>query len=56
MVGVGRVIVIDAEINEFVLHLVDNLPTVSLVLFLEVLRISFYIISEKRAKEVLLAA
>ena len=44
VVPVGRMIVIDAEINELVIHLVYDLPACSLVLFLEILCIRSYII------------
>ena len=44
VVPVGRMIVINAEINELVIHLVDDLPACSLVLFLEILCIRSYII------------
>ena len=51
MVPVRRVVVIDAQVNELVLHLVNDLPAVGLVLFLEILCISFYSIGgNKRAK------
>lgn len=43
MVCVGRMIVIDAKINELDLHFVNDLPAFCLVLFLEILRVSFYI-------------
>ena len=44
MVPVSRVVVIDAQVNELVLHLVNDLPAVGLVLFLEILCIRSYII------------
>ena len=50
MICIGRVVVIDAKINELVLHLIYNLPACILILFLKVLCIGFYFTIKKTRK------
>ena len=42
LVAICRMVIIDAKVNELVLHLIDDLPACSLVLLLEVLCFSLY--------------
>lgn len=51
MICIGRVVVIDAKINEFVLHLINNLPACILILFLKVLCIGLIVLSNVLLRE-----
>ena len=51
MVSVRGMIVVDAKINELVIHLINDLPACSLVLFLEILCIRSYFVIDTQKYE-----